>query len=69
MAVFCYTVALTAPTKAETLVFRLRAAQKLRAVLHSAELRLHAVLYSAESLIQYLRLSLRIRNQRQKLPI
>jgi hypothetical protein len=38
MAVYCYTVALTAATKAETFEFRLRDVQKkLRAVLHSAE--------------------------------
>jgi hypothetical protein len=43
MVLFCYTVALTAVTKAETLVFWLRSVQiKNSAMMHGVELRLSA---------------------------
>jgi hypothetical protein len=80
MAVFCYTVALTAVIKAETLVIRLRAVPNnsthasLRAVMHSAELRLRAVQYFSDDSAQwciarshlYLQIAVRFRNHMQK---
>jgi hypothetical protein len=50
---FPYTVALTAATKAETIIFLLRAVQKNyvhKTMMHSAELRLPAKLHSMEFL-------------------